>query len=229
MIQYACTTLSATDFSSSSYGDGDYQQGNCQPSVANAATYYTALYGFVRNASNNSSLLAFAAYDEPAKDPTHTDNAENYYGLFDSNCYLKNNNVNLLPNPAFQPAANAGCQGYTSGVRIAVVGTQPGSVTNQPTFIVNVSQVNPVTGKDASMCVTVTNQNRSNMNINPWPYYLIFNGATITISGITSRASCQVKASVNNAVISYGAVTCTNPNYVVNCSGNACYLPFNNF
>ncbi|VEG90880.1 hypothetical protein [Legionella spiritensis] len=78
----------------------------CAPSVANAGTYLTALYSYVGNSANNSGALVFEAYDEPAKDPVNADNAENFYGVFDSNCNLKA--LSLLPDSSFSTAANPG-------------------------------------------------------------------------------------------------------------------------
>lgn len=206
-----------------------YSNGGCFPSVANAATYLTALYKYVKTTSNNSGVLVFEAYDEPAKDPGNPTDAENFYGVFDTNCNLKNNNTNLLPNTSFSTTSNLGCQGYVNGALFTVVGTQPGAVTNQPPFIVQVTQTNPTTNLSASYTVTTPNQNRTNQNVYPWPQFLAFNNTSITITGVTSGASCSTTATVTNQVISFGAMSCTNPSYPVNCSGTVCYLPFNNF
>ncbi|OQK15327.1 hypothetical protein AU255_17805 [Methyloprofundus sedimenti] len=127
----------------------------CEPSVANAADYLQDLYSFVRTASNTSSALVFEAYDEPAKSPAHPDNAENYYGIFDSNCSLKDLNTQLLPDTGFDPGKNPGCQGYTEGSTFSITGTQPGNAVNQPSFLVEIKQTNPATSDDASMDVTI--------------------------------------------------------------------------
>lgn len=206
-----------------------YTQSNCAPGVSNAATYLTALYAFVNTPSNNSGALVFEAYDEPAKDPGNPNDAENYYGVFDQNCNLKNGNTNLLPTTSFSTASNFGCQGYASGATFSVVGTQPGSTTNQPPFTVQVTQTNPQTAQNASFTATIPNANRTNTNVYPWPQYLVFNGASITITGVTSGAACTVPVTVNNSVISFGTVSCTNPGYLVTCSGSNCFLPWNNF
>lgn len=206
-----------------------YIQGNCQPSVANAATYLTAIYEYVQTAANNSGVLVFEAYDEPAKDPTNPTDAENFYGMFDSNCNLKNNNLGLIPNASYVPASNYGCQGYINGALLNVVGTQPGSTTNQPPFTVQVTQTNPTTSQSANFSALIPNQDRTNPNLYPWPQYLIFNGATITITGQTSGASCNTTATVSGTTITFGAVSCTDPGYLVTCSSNTCYLPWNNF
>jgi hypothetical protein len=207
-----------------------YIQGDCEPSVSNAATYLTALYAFVNTPSNNSGALVFEAYDEPAKDPVNSTNAENYYGVFDSNCNLKDNNVNLLPNTAYVPGSNYGCQGFTRGALFTVVGL---NLAAQAPFTVAVSQTNPVTSQAASMSVNVPNINRTNQNVNPWPQYLAYNGATITLTG-TSGTVCTVTATVIPAnppsipfpVLTFAnAPSCTNPAYQVNCASNVCYLP----
>lgn len=207
-----------------------YQQGNCQPGVVNAARYLQALYGFVRNTNNRSGALIFEAYDEPAKDPQHANDAENHYGLFTSNCILKNGNTKLLPDTQFIPANNLGCQGFIRGETFAVVGTQPNAVTNQPPFTVAIQQTNPVTAGSASMSVAVPNRNRTNQDVYPWPQFLLFNGGKVTISGVTSGASCSVTATVSGPTITWGTVTCTNPaQYPISCQGTVCYLPWNNF
>lgn len=207
-----------------------YTQNNCAPGDVNAATYLTAVYHFVATPSNNSGVLVFEAYDEPAKDPVNPTDAENFYGVFDTNCNLKNSNdTNLLPNTSYSPSTNFGCQGYVSGAMLNVVGTQPGSVTNQPPFTVTVTQTNPTTSQAANYSVTVPNQDHTNANIYPWPYFLIYNNASITIAGQTSGASCAVPVTVASGVITFGSVTCTNPSYLVTCSSNVCYLPWNNF
>jgi exo-beta-1,3-glucanase (GH17 family) len=216
-----------------------YTQGTCQPGVANAAKYLQAVYGFVRTPSNKAGVLVFEAYDEPAKDPVHSDDAENYYGLFNTNCNLKSGNTNFLPNTGFDPASNLGCQGFTRGSTFSIVGTQQGSETNQPPFKVEIQQTNPTTSKDASMVVTVPKRDRTDPSVNPWPYFLAFNGANIKITGLTSGASCTVTANVlvtacgartgSGPTISWGPVSCTDPNYPVNCKGDVCYLPWNNF
>ena len=108
---------------------------------------------FGRTASNTSSVLVFEAYDEPAKSPTHPDNAENYYGIFDSNCLLKDLNTRLLPNTSFDPSINLGCQGFNAGSTFSITGTQPGNATNQPSFLVEIQQTNPATSKEVSMDV----------------------------------------------------------------------------
>lgn len=207
-----------------------YQQGNCQPGVANAARYLQALYGFVRNTNNRSGALIFEAYDEPAKDPQHASDAENHYGLFTRNCMLKNGNTNLLPNTRFVAADHLGCKGFIQGETFTVVGTQPNAATNQPPFTVAIRQTNPITLRSASMSVRVPSRNRTNPNVYPWPRFLLFNGGKVTISGVTSGASCSVTAAVNGPTITWGQVACTDAaNYPVTCRGAVCYLPWNNF
>jgi len=205
-------------------------QGNCRPGFANAAQYLQAVYGFVRKPANNAGVLVFEAYDEPAKDAIHADDAENYYGLFDTQCKLKKNNTGFLPNKGFVPTANLGCQGYTSGTLFSVVGTQQGSVTNQPPFKVEIQQTNPATSKNASMSVTVPKKNRTDASLNPWPYFLVFDKAVVKITGLTSGASCTFTAAVSAPTLGWGPANCTDSiKYPVNCQGNVCYLPWNNF
>ncbi|MDI9819343.1 MULTISPECIES: hypothetical protein [unclassified Legionella] len=197
-------------------------QNNCAPSVANAGTYLTALYAYVGNSGNNSGALVFEAYNEPAKDPVHADNAENFYGVFDSNCGLKG--VSLLPNRSFSIASNPGCAGFTSGALFNVIG---GNTTTQPQFEVQVSQTNPVTMADAGITAIIPNENRDNMAINPWPYFVVYNGAEVTINGTGTGNSCSVTVSVaGGAITGFSAVNCTGA-IVVNCNAgiSACFLP----
>ena len=217
-------------------GSGTYHdyfcasQGNCRPGFTNAAQYLQAVYGFVRKPANNAGVLVFEAYDEPAKDYIHADDAENYYGLFDSQCKLKQNNTGFLPNKRFVPTTKLGCQGYMSGALFSVSGTQQGSETNQPPFKVEIQQTNPVTTQEASMSVTVPKKNRTDLSVNPWPYFLVFDKAVVKITGLTSGASCTFTATVSAPTLSWGPANCTDSiKYPVNCQGNVCYLPWNNF
>lgn len=94
--------------------------GPCTPSVANELAYLNALYTFVNNSSNNAGLLVFEAYDEPAKVPGGTD-MEDYYGVFDQNCNLKHTFA-LPPKNKFNPFVQTGCQGYSNGALLTIVG-----------------------------------------------------------------------------------------------------------
>ena len=208
----------------------DRQTHPCMPSVPNAAAYLQDLYSFVRTPSNTASALVFEAYDEPAKSPAHPDNAENFYGVFDTNCSLKQGNTNLLPNTGFNPGTFLGCQGFVKGTTFFVVGTQEDSEHSQPPFRVEIQQSNPTTSQDASMDVTVPTMDRSHPNVISWPYFLLFDGADINIAGVTSGASCSFSAQVLGGNITWSSPSCTDPiNYPVNCTGNTCYLPWNNF
>ena len=198
----------------------------CAPGVTNAATYLTALYAYVLDTSNAAGALVFEAYDEPAKDPGDPNDAENFYGVFDQDCNLKNNDVNLLPNNAYNPATNYGCQGFAQGALFVVVG----SATGQPAFTVQISQTNPETSQGASMNVTVPTLNRTNTNIYPWPNFLVYNTANITITGSSSGTVCTLTATVSGSPpsLSLPAVANCNgapPQYQVSCSGNNCFLP----
>ncbi|MFO1417892.1 MAG: hypothetical protein U1E83_04420 [Methylotetracoccus sp.] len=207
-----------------------YQQNNCKPGVVPAATYLQALYRYVGQVRNNAGLLVFEAYDEPAKDAANPNDAENYYGVFDTNCALKKNNTNLLPNTTYDPSTPAACQGFVQGINVTVAGTQPGATTNQPPFTVAITQTNPASGLDGSMNVKVPNRDRSNLNVTPWPYFLVYDGARIKISSVnTAGRSCTVRATVSGQTVTWGNVNCTDPAYAVSCSGNACYLPWNDF
>ncbi len=202
----------------------------CEPSVSNAASYLQDVYSYVKKTSNLSGALIFEAYDEPAKSPTHPDNAENHYGLFDTDCSLKDQNTKLLPNTGFDPSTNLGCQGYTQGTSFSIAGTQPNAATNQPPFLVEIQQTNPDTMISAGMTVNVPNKDRTDTNVNPWPYFLIFDGAQVKITGDTSGASCSFTAQVQAGAITWNTPSCSHPdNYLVTCSGNNCFLPWNNF
>jgi exo-beta-1,3-glucanase (GH17 family) len=197
----------------------------CAPGVTNAATYLSALYAYVLDTSNAAGALVFEAYDEPAKDPGNPNDAENFYGVFDQDCNLKNNDVNLLPNSAYNTATNYGCQGFAQGALFVAVG----SATGQPAFTVQISQTNPETSQGASMNVTVPTQNRTNTNIYPWPNFLVYNTANITITGSSSGTVCTLTATVSGSPPSLTFLnqpSCNGaPQYQVNCSGNNCFLP----
>lgn len=209
--------------------------GTCQPNIASAAEYLQDLYDFVRKPGNTSSALVFEAYDEPAK-ATPAANLENHYGIFDADCTLKGNNSNLLPNTGFDPATNVGCHGFTKGSMFSVAGTQPDpdAKTSQPPFTVEIQQINPTTNMDASISVKVPTLDRTDTSVHPWPHFLLFDGASIKITGITSGASCRFTAKVTatptGGAIAWTTVNCTNPSYTVNCNQDrVCYLPWNNF
>ena len=93
--------------------------GPCAPSLANATTYFQALYqlntnNFVKSSGYNIGVLAFEAYDEPTK-PGPT--AEKNYGLFNSNCVQKG--AGLVPNNTLVSAK--GCQGFTNGTLLTIL------------------------------------------------------------------------------------------------------------
>ncbi|CDZ79316.1 hypothetical protein BN59_03634 [Legionella massiliensis] len=181
---------------------------NCQPSVANEASYLSALYNFVRNPANNSGLLVFEAYDEPAKG--NSSDQEDYYGVFDQNCNLKGpNNTSLLPNRAYNPAATLGCQGFSSGALLTIVG-----FAHPYTLII--SQRNPVTGADATITAN-SNGMPGPLADAKWPQYLVLPGAKITIRG---NQSCTSTVAINGAQrISFtGSCNCPNDNL------NNCYF-----
>lgn len=158
--------------------------GPCAPSVANASTYYQALYqqsnnyNFVGTSGYPIGVLAFEAYDEPIKassDPSTT--AEGYYGLFDSNCVQKA--AGLVPNNAM--VTGTACQGFSGGALMTVVGF------GHP-YTMIIKQKNPVTNRAAD--ITVSSQGIAGPLADaPWPEYLVFPGATITIRGSTSCTS----------------------------------------
>ncbi len=162
--------------------------GPCAPSIANAVTYYQALYqrsnafNFVDTSGYPVGVLAFEAYDEPNKAVTSpTTTAESYYGLFDSNCNQKaaglvpDNNMATLP----------GCQGFVGGALMTVVGF------GHPYTLI-IKQINPVTGQPADITAT-SNGIQGSLADAPWPMYLVFPNAKITIRGATSCTS-TVKA-----------------------------------
>ncbi|WP_248616634.1 glycosyl hydrolase family 17 protein [Legionella wadsworthii] len=170
--------------------------GPCVPSVANASTYYKALYqsntaNFVATSGYSMGVLAFEAYDEPNKGSSST---EGHYGLFDSNCQQKA--AGLVPKN--QMVSSLGCQGFSKGSLLTIVGG-----FGHPHTIV-IRQKNPITGKDAS--ITATGQDREGPLDAKWPQYLVFPGATITIRG---NPSCTKTV---NSIDSAGHITFYPPN-----------------
>ncbi|MFT4058715.1 MAG: hypothetical protein QM652_04110 [Legionella sp.] len=182
---------------------------HCMPSIANEATYLTALYQFVNTPSNNSGVLVFEAYDEPAKMPGGT-SMEDYYGMFDYNCNLKGpNNVNLLPNTSYSPGNNLGCQGFSGGALLTIVGF--GTL-----YTLIITQTNPITRKIAN--VTISSKGTADPLADaPWPQYLIFPGAKITIRGNPSCTSTVKSINAQQQITFSGTCNCPNDN------ANNCY------
>ena len=176
----------------------------CSPSVSNEATYFSNLYQFVNNPSNNSGLLAFEAYDEPAKVADST-NMEDYYGIFDQNCNLKGpNNLTLIPNQSYSPSANLGCQGYTNGALMTIIG-----FGHPYTLIIN--QTNPITNLMSTITVT-SNGVSGPIADAPWSHYLVFPGATITIRGNPSCTSTVQSINSTQQITFSGSCNCPNNN-----------------
>lgn len=177
--------------------------GPCAPSVANAVTYYQALYqqsttNFVANSGYAIGVLAFEAYDEPTKG---TSSAEGHYGLFDDHCVQKA--AGLVP--ANSMVSATGCQGFSGGGLLTIVG-----FAHPYTLIIQ--QTNPITGADAS--ITLSSKGIPGPLADaPWPEYLVFPGATITIRGTPSCTSTV--QSITNQKITFastGTCNCANNN-----------------
>lgn len=173
---------------------------NCKPSITNEATYLTKLYQFVKNTANNAALLVFEAYDEPAKVAGGT-SMEDYYGVFDQNCNLKGpNNLGLIPNSSYSPTANLGCQGFSKGALLTIIG-----FGNPYTLIV--TQTNPTTNKSASITIKSTGTPGPLVDAQ-WPEYLVFPGATITIRGNPSCTSTVKSISSTQKITFSGKCNC---------------------
>lgn len=188
---------------------GDYacnSPGPCLPSVANATTYYQALYqsntaNFISTAGYPAAVLAFEAYDEPNKGSA---SAEGHYGLFDTNCNQKA--AGLVPNNLL--VASSGCQGFSGGALMTIVGfAHP--------YHLAIKQTNPVTGLDASIAITGTGI-AGPLADAPWPVYLVFPGATITIRGNPSCTSTVQSVNSAQQISFSGSCNCTN-------NANNCY------
>ncbi|QMT60867.1 hypothetical protein HBNCFIEN_02255 [Legionella sp. PC997] len=197
--------------------------GPCEPSIANATEYFKTLYqlntsNFVKNSGYNIGVLAFEAYDEPAKGgPT----AEQNYGLFKSNCVQKG--AGFVPNNALVSAK--GCQGYTSGTLLTIFGTTP---PTQKSFKV---QITYPSGQHPMINVTIPANSGLSPEINavtPWPQFLIYKGAHITVSATTGTQSCTTTAlevTASPASITFGSVKCKNPPpSSMGCFGLGCQL-----
>lgn len=182
---------------------------DCKPGIANEATYLSNLYAFVKDTNNLAGVLVFEAYDEPAKVPGGT-SMEDYYGVFDENCNLKGPNNNaLLPDASYSPGANLGCQGYAKGALLTIVGF------GHP-YTLAITQRNPVTGKDASITLKSTGRPGPVADA-PWPEYLVFQGAKITIRGNPSCTSTVASINSQQQITFSGACNCSNDNL------NNCY------
>ncbi len=182
--------------------------GPCTPSSLNQHTYLTALYAFVKTLANNAGVLVFEAYDEPAKVAGNTD-MEDYYGVFDQNCYPKYNIP--LPN-GNSLITQTGCQGYSNGALLTLVGG-----FGHP-YTVIVQQKNPTTGADASITVNNPTGNAGPIADAPFPAYLVFPSAKITIRGSSPSSCTSTVQSISNQQITFsGSCNCPNNNQ------NNCY------
>lgn len=172
--------------------------GPCAPSLANAITYYQALYqqsntyNFVATSGYPIGVLAFEAYDEPIK-ATQSPNttAEGYYGLFDTNCFQKA--AGLVPNNT--TVTGTACQGFSGGALLTIVGF------GHPYTLI-IQQTNPITNKIANITSTSTGIQGPLMDA-PWPEYLVFPGAKITIRGATSCTSTVASISGTPQTITF--------------------------
>jgi hypothetical protein len=190
--------------------------GPCAPSVSNATAYFQALYqrntnNFVETSGYNIGVLAFEGYDEPTKaGPT----AEQNYGLFDQNCNQKA--AGMVPDNKLVTAM--GCQDFSSGTLLTINGTAP----PQPTFNV---QITYPSGQYPHINVQIPSNNGANFNVTPWPQFLIFSGAVITVSSATQ--SCTVTATNVNptpASISFSNVSCSTSAGSMGCFGTNCQI-----
>lgn len=181
--------------------------GPCTPSAAYQNSYLTALYAFVNTPGNNAGLLVFEAYDEPAKVPGAT-SMEDYYGVFDQNCYPKYN-AGLLPKHDKSLVSQTGCQGYSNGALLTVVGG-----FGHP-YTVIIQQTNPTTGADASITVNNPTGNAGPIADAPFPSYLVFPNAKITIRGSSPSSCTSTVQSINNQKITFSG-TCNCPNTNLN-------------
>lgn len=198
--------------------------GPCAPSVANASAYFQTLYklgasNFLQTSGYKMGVLAFEAYDEPTKaGPT----AEQNYGLFNAGCMQKA--AGLVPNNKMVSAS--GCQGYTKGTLLTIFGTTP---PTQPSFTV---QITYSSGQHPAVKASIPANSGLAPNINsvtPWPQFLIYQGAKITVSSPTSGQSCTTTATAITATppysITFGPVTCKKPPpSSMGCFGLGCQL-----
>ncbi|MDF1930245.1 hypothetical protein PGH45_09475 [Legionella pneumophila] len=91
-----------------------------------------------------------------------------------------------------------GCQGFSKGSLLTIVGF------GHPYTLV-IKQKNPATGKEIS--ITTKNTGKAGPLADaPWPQYLVFPGATITIRG---NPSCTKEVS---SIDSAGHITFSPPN-----------------
>jgi hypothetical protein len=167
---------------------GPYGSGPCAPSIENEIAYFNGsasnsypLYSFVGTSTNNAGVLVFEAYDEPAK-PT-IGSMENFYGVFDQNCVLKTyNTTNAIPSTSFSQTTTQGCNGYSQGAQLSVVGF--------PTYNISITQTNPQTGQSTN----ISNTNVSASTMFPvtqmWPRYLVFNNASFTLTNTSNGNTC---------------------------------------
>lgn len=191
--------------------------GPCEPSLVNATRYFQTLYqnntnNFVATSGYSMGVLAFEAYDEPEKTgPT----AEKFYGLFDTNCVQKA--AGMVPNNVLVSAT--GCQGYINGTIIPIFGSTP---PNQPKFHVNITY--PPSSPHPHIDVDIPPNPGTSLRVTPWPYFLIYQGAKITVS--SANQSCSTTALTVTPAPSFSTVFCNNPpsSGSMGCSNIGCQL-----
>lgn len=196
--------------------------GPCAPSVGNATAYLQALYqlntnNFVATSGYDIGVLAFEAYDEPAK-PGPT--AEQHYGLFDANCTQKA--AGMVPNNTMVSAT--GCQGYTSGTLFTINGTTPPA---QASFNVQITY-SPASHPNINVTIPANSGLAPNIStVTPWPQFLIYQGAVITVTNLSNTQSCSTTATsvtASPAAITFSAVNCTSGLSSMGCFGLGCQL-----
>lgn len=171
--------------------DGNYINGlnNTTGSLANAEIYFPLLYPYTKS---HYPLLAFMAFDVPTKTVNPDLTSENFFGVFDDECNLKNSS--LLPNTAY--AGIAQCSNAN-----AIFTFAGGSNAAQPAF-----SIQYVHGGNTYV-IQVPTADRTQLNVTPWPTITLSAGDSVTLTSATS--TCTNTVATTSGTHSGG--TWTNP------------------
>ncbi len=185
----------------------------------NSQSYLSQLYSYVK--SNNIPLLTFMAFDTPTKDLTNPNlTSENFYGVFDKNCQLKNGGSTLfLPNTAYIDLP----QCATTNAIFTFAG---GSNTAQPPFTIM------YTHNADTRTLNIATENRLNQAVTPWPTITLNPGDSVTLSSATPGTNCTNTVATTNANNGGGTWTQVGPGLAgcpgVNwANGQTVFLPAN--
>lgn len=147
-------------------------------SLTASETYFPLLYAYTRN---KYSLLAFMAFDTPTKSTNPNFSSENFYGVFDDECNLKDGSSStvLLPNTSY----NGTPQCSNANTLFTFAG---GSNSAQPPFSIQ------YTHGGYTYTVQVPTEDRTQQDVTPWPTITLSAGDQVTLVSTSSTCTNTV-------------------------------------